>query len=210
MLRAVAANPQMNERARKELFILHLISIFPSEEHRSRLRDLAAGAERFVATSPSSESGSTSGFVDTLNGRLFIEFKADLLSTPSKRTAETELRRYVASLWTSEGPHSSFCCIATDVLRWQVWRPVPSERPPDGQYNADMVRLEDVETLDVSELNEEGAHHLVLLLKRVLIEDSLMSLSAENLRRDFGFDSAQYALLAPDLRDIILGARSEP
>src|SRR5260370_4982207 len=149
MLRAVSANPRMNEQARKEIFISYLRLIFPEPGNASRITALAGGAEAFRSTLRSYLSSSTRGFADTLNGKLVIEFKANLLDRSAADTAETELKRHVASLWTSSGPEASFCCIATDILRWCIWRPVPNASPPDDRYTADMGGLDTVDTLSV-------------------------------------------------------------
>lgn len=210
MLRAVAANPKLNERARKELLLTYLPLIFPEEENRSRLDALAGGAEKFVTTAPSSLSSSTRGFIDTHNGALTLEFKRDLLDKAASAVAETELKRYIASLWTERGINASFCCIATDVLRWRIWRPVPNATPSDGRYTADMVSLEFAEEIDASTPDADVAENLFLVLKRVLIDENLLTLTAENLRRDFGPESAQYALFLPILRQIVAEARSSP
>jgi hypothetical protein len=210
MLRAIASGPAMNEEARKQLFILHLRSIFPEEEYRSRFEALAAGAETRVATAPSALSGAAWGFMDTRNGELVIEFKANLLRQSAYDEAEVELKRYIAGLWTDEGFGASFCCVATDALRWHVLRPLPVTTPPDGRYTAEMVSLEVAETLDATDLTGEVAHHLVLLLKRILIDENLLPLTAENLRRDFGLGSTQYALLSSDIGKIVGQAQQTP
>src|SRR5437016_10661028 len=78
LLRTILSTSRMNERARKELLVRYLSLIFPEPEYRSKLDEFAAGAEAHVPTTVSSLSQSTRGFVDTLNGTLIIEFKADL------------------------------------------------------------------------------------------------------------------------------------
>lgn len=210
MLRAAASNPNLNETARKETFVSYLRSIFPESEHRSMIDALAAGAETHVRMAESSLSASERGFIDTLHGKLVIEFKADLRNLYASEIANIELRRYIASLWTEHGPDSAFCCLATDVLRWEVSRPVPTATPSDGVYNADMVNLERVESLNAAAPTEENAHHLFLLLKRILIDERLLPITAGNLRRDFGLESGQYALFSTTIQDIISRAVETP
>jgi len=202
MLRAVSADAAMNEEARKLLFFSRLHSVFPEPQYAPKLDALAAGAETYVEPSR--------GFIDTRNGQLVIEAKRNLLLRAYYDEAQNDLKRYIAGLWTEEGIESSFCCVGTDILRWHVWRPTPLMTPHDGCYDADMVSLEKVEILDASELRDEDAHHLVLLLKRLLIDENLMSLTAKNLHRDFGLGSTQFALWEPILRDIIERAAGTP
>ena len=192
------------------MFISYLRTIFPKPEHRSRIDELAAGAETYVKTEVYSQSSSEWGFMDTHRGKLVIEFKADARTLFARETADAELRRYIAGLWTKNGLDSSFCCVVTDVLWWEVLRPVPTVTPSDGIYNADMVNLEQAEMLNATEPNEENAHHLFLLLKRILIDEYLLPITAENLRRDFGLTSGQYALFSTKIRDIITHALQTP
>lgn len=210
MLQTVVSNPNMKETPRKETFISYLRTIFPESEYSGMIDALAAGAETYVKTSVSSQSSSEWGFIDTHRGKLVIEFKADARTSFAQETADTELRRYIAGLWTENGFDSSFCCVITDVLWWEVLRPVPTTTPSDGIYNADMVNLEQVETLDATEPDEENAHHLYLLLRRILINEYLLPITAENLRRDFGLTSGQYALFSTKIQDIITDAIQTP
>ena len=210
LLRIVADSPTMNETARKETFILHLSQIFPEPEHKSRLESLTQGAESFLKTEHSSQLSSSRGFADTLQGKLLIEFKAGLTASRVQSEADLEMRKYIASLWTGRGVESSYCCISTDVLRWYVWRPFPTQSLPGGPYNADMVKLELTERLDASTPSEENAHHLYLLLKHVLIDQYLLPLTAENLSRDFGLDSQQCGITLPALQQVIQDACQDP
>ena len=210
MLQVVASDPSMKETPRKEMFISYLRTIFPEQEHAGRIDALAAGAETYVQTAISSQSSSEWGFIDTHRGKLVIEFKADARTSFAQKTANTELRRYIAGLWTKNGLDSSFCCVITDVLRWEILRPVPTATPSDDIYNADMVNLEQVEMLDATEPDEESAHHLFLLLKRILINEYLLPITAENLRRDFGLTSSQYTLFSTKVQGIITSAIQTP
>jgi len=210
LLRIVADNPTMNETARKEIFILHLPQIFPEPECKSRLESLTQGAESFLRTERSSQSSSSRGFADTLQGKLLFELKDDLTAPCAQAEADLEMRKYIASLWTEKGVESSYCCISTDVLRWCIWRPFPTQSLHSGPYNADMVKLELSERLDASTPSEENAHHLYLLLKRVLIDEYLLPLTAENLSRDFGLDSQQCGITLPALQQVIQDACQDP
>lgn len=136
MLRVITSKPTMNERARKETLVLYLGLMFPESRHRSKIESLAVGAEVYVGTE------SVRGFIDTFNGKLVIEFKSDLMNKASSDKAEAELKRYFAGLWTSIGVDSSFCGIATDVLHWKIYRPVPVPGSSTGVYTENKSREE--------------------------------------------------------------------
>lgn len=99
MLQTLLENKGLNETARKETLLINLRSMFPGEVNESKLRGLASGAETYVKTSVSTQSQSTQGFIDTHNGKVLIEFKADLTKASAKSTALLELKRYVSALW---------------------------------------------------------------------------------------------------------------
>lgn len=206
LLKSVLSRPNMNETQLKETFVLYLIPMFPDTECRSRLEAFPQGAEEHVVTLTSSETKSTWGFIDTLHGKLVIEFKANLAKKRARREGILELRRYVSALWTQHGPDSSFCGVLTDVLRWELYRPVPTKQPKDGKYNADMVSLELVESVKIEEATHDSAQSLLLLLKRILIDENLSALSAENLLTDFGDFGGHYSWLLPEINKIVAEA----
>lgn len=210
LLREISINPGMNETARKELFMMHLLSIFPDAPNKSMLTALAAGAETYTDTEPSSLSPSTYGFVDTLNGGLMIEFKSNLLNPNQKEKAIIELKRYTASQWNSKGVTSTYCCVATDMLNWYIYRPRPNTKPSDNKYTADMVNLEDIEITPTYEPNREHAEHLYNLLKRILIDQNLLRIDAVNILRDFGIHSNLYEQSLPAIKKIVIQAQSSP
>lgn len=210
LLRELSINPGMNETARKELFMMHLLSIFPDAPNKSMLTALASGAETYTYTEPSLMSSSTYGFVDTLNGSLMIEFKSNLLNHNQKDKAITELKRYTASQWNAKGAISTYCCVATDILNWQIYRPIPNKTPSDGVYTADMVYLEDIEVTPTYKPNWEHSEHLYNLLKRILIEQNLLKIDATNILRDFGIYSNLYEQSLPVIKKIIIQAQHSP
>ena len=209
LIRSIISTNTLNERARKELLIQYLPRIFPQEHHRSKLMSFAVGAESYVPTAPSQASESARGFIDTLNGKMILEFKRDLLNRKSLEEAQLELKRYVASLWTQGGTNSSFACISTDVINWRVYRPVPTITPTDNQYTADMVNLELVEQLSVNQANESNAQHLTIFLERILLDENLLTLTADNIQRDFGLNSNLFAVVYPQLLKIVQDSSHE-
>lgn len=203
LLRSILSSNTLSESGRKELLVSYLPRIFPQSEYRSKLEAFASGAESYVRTAPSEASSSTRGFIDTLNGQMVLEFKKDLLNQKSFNEATLELKRYIAALWTQYGTNSSFGCLTNDVLNWRVYRPVPNTIPADGQYTADMVDLELTEDLYIHQATEPNAQHLTIFLKRVLLDENLLPLTADNIMRDFGLNSNLFGLVYPQLLHII-------
>ncbi|XXM72144.1 Eco57I restriction-modification methylase domain-containing protein [Lysinibacillus sphaericus] len=203
LLRSILSSNTLSESGRKELLVSYLPRIFPQSEYRSKLEAFASGAESYVRTAPSEASSSTRGFIDTLNGQMVLEFKKDLLNQRSFNEATLELKRYIAALWTQHGTNSSFGCLSTDVLNWRLYRPVPNTIPADGQYTADMVDLELTESLYIDQATESNAQHLTIFLKRVLLDENLLPLTADNIMRDFGLNSNLFGLVYPQLLHII-------
>ncbi|MFD1337015.1 hypothetical protein ACFQ4N_15810 [Oceanobacillus iheyensis] len=203
LLRSILASNTLSESGRKELLVSYLPRIFPQSEYRPKLEAFASGAESYVRTAPSEASSSTRGFIDTLNGQMVLEFKKDLLNQKSFIVATLELKRYIAALWTQHGTNSSFGCLSTDVLNWRVYRPVPNAIPANGQYTADMVDLELTENIYIDQATEPNAQHLTIFLKRVLLDENLLPLTADNIMRDFGLNSNLFGLVYPQLLHII-------
>lgn len=203
LLRSILASNTLSESGRKELLVSYLPRIFPQSEYRPKLEAFASGAESYVRTAPSEASSSTRGFIDTLNGKMVLEFKKDLLNQKSSNEAILELKRYIAALWTQQGTNSSFGCISTDVLNWRLYRPVPNTIPANDQYTADMVDLEVTEYLYIEQATEPYAQHLTIFLKRVLLDENLLPLTADNILRDFGLNSNLFGLVYPQLLHII-------
>lgn len=193
----------LSESGRKELLISYLPRIFPQSEYRSKLEAFASGAESYVRTAPSEASSSTRGFIDTLNGQMVLEFKKDLSNQKSFNEATLELKRYIAALWTQYGTNSSFGCLSTDVLEWRLYRPVPNTISADGQYTADMVELEPTESLYIDAATESHAQHLTIFIKRVLLDENLLPLTADNIMRDFGLNSNLFGLIYPQLLHVV-------
>jgi hypothetical protein len=69
---------------RKKEFFSYIRTIFPEDEYKLKIDLLVTGAETFVKTEPSSLSSSEIGYIDTLNGKLVIEFKSNLVAQQSE------------------------------------------------------------------------------------------------------------------------------
>lgn len=200
-----------NEEARKLVFISHLRQIFPQERNTAFIDDLAGSAERYLKTVPSGLSSAKTGFADAAFGNVIIEFKSDLSSNQQRDTARTELRRYTAALWNERGADAVFCCIATDIQRWRVWRPVPIEKESfEGQYDAEKVALEEQDFFDAGpKPGSTQAEHLTSMLQRFLFENNARELSANALVTTLGPQSTIYQSAVPQLKRMIEGATRE-
>lgn len=203
-----------NEEARKLQLVSQLRKIFPEDHYQSFIDDLAQGAEKHLKTPPSSVSESKpdfgdsafeTGFADSAFGGVIIEFKSDLSKSNQHDTAKSELCRYTSAIWNEKGADSVFCCIATDVHRWEVWRPVPDVTESfEGKYSASQVVLDRQEEFDSGvEPDEEDAEHLLSLLKRLLFDNNLRDLSSQTLLSSFGPSSTIYSSTVPQLRNVV-------
>lgn len=201
LLRSVSGN----EEARKLQLVSQLRQIFPQDDYQPFIDDLAQGAEKHFKTPPSSVSQSETGFADSAFGGVVIEFKSDLSKSNQHETAQSELRRYASAIWNEKGADSVFCCIATDVRRWKVWRPVPDASESfEGSYDASQVILDEQEEFDSGiEPDEKDAEHLVSLLERLFFDNNLRDLSSQSLLNSFGPKSTIYSSAVPQLRRIV-------
>jgi len=200
---AILDNPSYDERPRKELLLVRLAGMFPNPDYQSKITALAAGAESVLHTVPSELSESVSGFADTLMGTLIIEFKSNLSNGAKNEDAIIKLKRYTASLWTQNGPESVFCCVASDIINWEVWEPIPTCEPSDGVYNADMVCLKRREIFNIQNNDDETAEGLILFLQRILFDETLLKIDGINLKRDFGQSSALFQRMLTNISDIV-------
>src|SRR5690606_787983 len=121
------------------------------------------------------------------------EFKENLSLEAKKAEAELELKRYVSSLWSSKGVTSSFACVASDVLKWNIYRPVLKEGSQKDKYTSDDVYLELVETATITSASESNSSLLFELLKKVIIDQYVKFLDSESLNLYFGFESINYS-----------------
>lgn len=194
-----------NEEARKLQLVSRLRKIFSEDQYQPFIDDLARGAEKHFKTPPSPVSESETGFADSAFGGVIIEFKSDLSKPDQHDTAKSELRRYTSAVWNEKGADSIFCCIATDVHRWKVWRPVPDvTKSFEGDYSASQVTLDLEEEFESgAEPDKEDAEHLLGLLKRILFDNNLRELSSRSLLSSFGPNSTIYRSAVPQIRETV-------
>ncbi len=189
LLRSLADDPGQNEAARIRQLVARLRQLLPDPADGPMVDAFAAGTEVALHTAPTAASSSTHGRADTLHGDLIVEFKRDLPA--GLAVATLELRRYTAACWSSQGLHAARLCVGTDVLRWRLWRPVPLR--PHGPWSEADVHLDPLLELDLSAADDDAAEQLITLLRRVVVQEPRLPLSAENVRRMFGAASGLFA-----------------
>ena len=206
LIKIILLDKSLKENARKELLISFLPRIFPQDKYRRHIQDFTSGSESFIPTAPSSESISTKGFIDTLNGQMIVEFKKDVNNKNSYNTGILELKRYIAGLWTTKGVNASYACLITDVLNWKLFRPIPNEVTVEGIYNADMVELQLTDSIEITNDTLNEAEHLTSFLQRVLLEGNLLLINAKNIKNDFGIKSNLFKLVEEDIFSLVYRA----
>lgn len=122
------------------------------------------------------------GETDNLFGNVIIEFESNI---PKKRSeAESQLRRYVAILWSQEPleARTPYLCIATDGVRSSTYSPtLPDSTAKDVEPND--VHLNVLEETDWSRLKPYEVFHW---LDRYFLRKEILHPTSETIVRDFG------------------------
>ena len=192
---------QQSEPAKSQRFLLLLKELFGVQP--GFIEDYVAGVERYVKVKQKDRI--LRGRVDNLFGNLVIEFERDL--TKTQREAEEQLRRYVAVLWSQEGPgrRAPYLCIATDGVGFAVYSPTIQERDKL-DINPEDVRLEPLEVIDLSSLK---AHEVYFWLDRYFLRKEILSPKTENIVKDFGLRSHAFQVTGQMLLSTWEGVKGE-
>lgn len=185
----------LHEPARTQKFILLLKDLF-GEVHPKFLEDYVGNVEKYVKIRR--KDLILRGRIDALYGNAVIEFERDLLERGRLETAQEQLRRYVACLWSEEPPNTRtpYLCIATDGIVFYAWTPVLTELESE-VVKPEHVRLEPVSQIDVRRLERPG--DLYFWLDRYFVRKELLSPRTENIVRDFGINSHAFHVIANTL-----------
>ena len=172
---------QQSEPAKSQRFLLLLKELFGVQP--GFIEDYVAGVEKYVKVKQKDRI--LRGRIDNLFGNLVIEFERDL--TKTQREAEEQLRRYVAVLWSQEGPgrRAPYLCIATDGVNFAVYSPTVQ----DGEkveVQPDEVRLRLVERVNWLNLR---AQEVYFWLDRYFLRQEILPPKTENIIKDFGLRS---------------------
>lgn len=142
------------------------------------------------------------GSADTVYGSAVVEFERSLKHTLSE--AERQLQEYVAGIWQTE-PESrrSLDAVATDGLRWRIYRPVLPEGAPLVPDNIVLELRREIS------LAEDTLNDFYRWLNVFLFRPSQLEPSSEAIREDFGSYSHLFLEGLAALRHAWVSARVE-
>lgn len=127
------------------------------------------------------------GRTDNLFGNVIIEFEH---SFPKMRSeAETQLRRYVAILWSQEAPEARtpYLCLAGDGVRFVSYTPALTD-PQVREVAPDQVNLHVLEEVDWQKLKTHP-DEIFFWLDRYFLRRELYHPTSERMEKDFGANS---------------------
>jgi len=128
------------------------------------------------------------GRPDAILGNLLIEFKKKL-EKASLDEAKTELKKYVAILWSEQSKSRvSYIVIATDGTRFGVFR--PRTVVPEGEtVLPEDVLLDEIDKVDLSAVK---VGHAFLWLDRYMLYHTLRPATSEEFSKEFGLNMPAY------------------
>lgn len=168
-----------NEAARKERFIVLLCELFP--HHTDKIIKFAGGAESYLSVNFLGKK--KYGFVDTLFGNLVIEFEHELPSM--LKTAQGQLKGYIAKLWSNRQDYTPYQCIATDGVRWHVYTPTlllaGLEELPIAEAHVGLIQNE---RIDLSE--DASAENFCAWLDRIFFRENHIRPDGKIIATEYG------------------------
>lgn len=137
------------------------------------------------------------GRADALFGNAIIEFESKI--PKSLPQAESQLRYYVAIVWSSERPDDRrpYLCIATDGVRFRTYSPFARD-PKASEIKEDEVGLT---LLEESDWTKIAPHEVFYWLDRHFVRQEILHPTTELIEKDFGarshaFQTVKAALLS--------------
>ncbi|MCP8315409.1 MAG: hypothetical protein H3Z51_00910, partial [archaeon] len=128
------------------------------------------------------------GRPDAFLGNLIIEFK-QLLKKSSLSEAKTELKKYIAILWTEQGKHKvQYLTVATDGINFVAFRPRTTVSEAQTVLPDD-VYLDEIDRVNLSDV-EVG--HAFLWLDRYMLYHTLRPATSDEFSKVFGLDMPAY------------------
>src|ERR1700722_7231845 len=106
-----------NESAKRSRFASLIAELFPGS---TAINDYARGVEKLIRIGHS--SGVKKGRADAYYGNAIIEFEKSLTATLEE--AKHQIWEYVAGTWQKEKSGIPMLAVASDGIRWVVYRPV--------------------------------------------------------------------------------------
>lgn len=176
---------QANSEASKALTLLMLIRQTFENIDADKPSKLIPDLEHYVSV----RAGTIMirGRIDALLGNLVIELKMTL-DEARLDEAKTQLRKYVAALWAIDRQRTNYMLMATDGLRFRVYKPTAPLMAQGA--SPDDVTLEEVNLMDVEAAAPEDAFRW---LDRYVLWRERIPPTTEEMARDFGIDSPTFA-----------------
>ncbi len=170
-VREVKALP--NESAKRARFASLIAQLFPGS---TAINEYARGVEKLIRIAQS--SGVKKGRADAYYGNAIIEFEKSLSATLEE--AKHQLCEYVAGTWQKEKFPRPMLAVASDGIRWIVYRPVlPAGAEPDPEN----ILLDELRDFKIAE-DTLGAFWL--WLTSFLFRPQQVDPTAERFQLDFG------------------------
>lgn len=141
-----------------------------------------------------------SGRIDVLLGNLIFEFESDLTETKLKE-AESQLKKYVAILWSGKLHRVEWLTVACDGINFRVYRP-RTPVPFGEKVTSNDVVLEEVDKCNLEDMyHKQGADWAYVWLDRYLLYRTLIPPTTEEFVKDFGSISPLYKISTSVLKD---------
>lgn len=176
-LREVKSLP--NESAKRSRFASLIAELFPGS---TAINEYARGVEKLIRIVQA--SGVKRGHADAYYGNAIIEFEKSLSATLEE--AKHQLCEYVAGTWQKEKFPRRILAVASDGVRWIVYRPV---LPAGEEPQPENVLLDELRDFKVAE-DTLGAFWL--WLTSFLFRPQQLDPTAERFQLDFGSWSPLY------------------
>lgn len=186
-----------SEIGKRERFASLLGTLFPNQRE---IGIYTGGAETSLRIKTPEKD--KTGRADTIYGSAVVEFEKDLKKTLSE--AERQLREYVAGIWQSEAlSRRNLDAVATDGVRWRIYRPVLPENAELIPENIDLQLRREIS------LKEETLNDFYRWLDLFLFRQSRLEPTSEAIREDFGSWSHLFHEGLATLRRAWVASRAE-
>jgi type I restriction-modification system DNA methylase subunit len=162
-----------NESAKRSRFASLIAELFPGS---TAINEYARGVEKLIRIVQS--SGVKKGRADAYYGNAIIEFEKSLSATLEE--AKHQLCEYVAGTWQKEKFPRPMLAVASDGIRWIVYRPV---LPAGAEPTPENILLDELRDFKVAE-DTLGAFWL--WLTSFLFRPQQVDPTAERFQLDFG------------------------
>ena len=197
VLRALEGNPSANETARRELFIAHIIALFP--KYALQIQEYAHGAEKRVRMPALEKEDAVVGRIDTKKGSLVIEYKTRIRTKAEQQAAEEQLKKYIAGIANCEGKEAVTKGISTDIINWYEYKIEISPGATPKAISTGDVNLSDKRSYAFS----SGApKEFVETVERLVFEEVPIIATARIVLNEFGLHSPSYEEFHDKMKEI--------